>query len=77
MYNRHFSEQAKKLAEVTKNMSLIMEEWRDLWTFKIDFILASVSYALAYSNFFSFATDIADFGARKSKFPKHCIWSPN
>ncbi|VDM59894.1 unnamed protein product [Angiostrongylus costaricensis] len=35
-------------------MSELVEEWRDLWSFKVDFLVVAISYVFATTNFLNF-----------------------
>lgn len=48
-----------------KMSSLIVEEWRDLWSLKIDVIVASLAYVFATTNFLNLPRLILENGGRK------------
>ncbi|VDL65606.1 unnamed protein product [Nippostrongylus brasiliensis] len=43
-------------------MSDLVEEWRDLWSFKVDFIVAAISYVFATTNFLNLPKLILENG---------------
>uniref|UniRef100_A0A183FM54 Transporter n=1 Tax=Heligmosomoides polygyrus TaxID=6339 RepID=A0A183FM54_HELPZ len=43
-------------------MSDLVEEWRDLWAFKVDFIVAAISYVFATTNFLNLPKLILENG---------------
>ncbi|VDL73564.1 unnamed protein product [Nippostrongylus brasiliensis] len=45
-------------------MSDLVEEWRDLWSFKVDFIVAAISYVFATTNFLNLPKLILENGGR-------------
>jgi hypothetical protein len=42
--------------------SLIVEEWRDLWSFKAEFMLVGLSYVFATTNFLNLPRLVLDNG---------------
>lgn len=42
--------------------SIIIEEWRDLWSFKVDFVFAALAWSFSFSIFGNFAQDVAQYG---------------
>lgn len=49
-------------------MSLIVEEWRDLWSFKAEFLLAAFAYLFATTNFLNLPRLVLDNGGCKFSF---------
>ncbi|KAK6011270.1 hypothetical protein OSTOST_23656 [Ostertagia ostertagi] len=43
-------------------MSDLVEEWRDLWSFKVDFMVAAISYVFATTNFLNLPKLILENG---------------
>lgn len=48
-----------------KMSSLIVEEWRDLWSFKAEFMLVGLSYFFATTNFLNLPRLVLDNGGRR------------
>ncbi|VDK68365.1 unnamed protein product [Gongylonema pulchrum] len=49
-----------------KMPSTLVEEWRDLWSIKIDMIVASLAYVFATTNFLNLPRLILENGGCKS-----------
>ena len=48
-----------------KMSSLIVEEWRDLWSFKAEFLIAAFAYLFATTNFLNLPKLVLDNGGCK------------
>jgi hypothetical protein len=48
-----------------KMSSIIVEEWRDLWTIKLDFMLAAIAYVFATTNWLNMPRLVLENGGCK------------
>jgi hypothetical protein len=48
-----------------KMSSMIVEEWRDLWSFKLDFLVAAFTYVFATTNLLNLPRLIIENGGCK------------
>lgn len=58
-----FEERSWSNLKMSENM---VEEWRDLWSYKIDFLVAAVAYTFATTNFLNLPRLVLDNGGRAS-----------
>lgn len=61
-----FEERSWSLNQM-KLSSLIVEEWRDIWSYKIEFILVGLAYLFATTNFLNLPRLILENGGCKLK----------